>query len=47
MCIAIIYFPVDDVINFEISLGFLMKPFSYVTKKPGQKLKNFKDKKSF
>ena len=35
----IIYFLVDDIINFEINLSFLMKPFSYMTKKSGQNKK--------
>ena len=33
MCIAIICFPGCDVINFEINLSFLIKTFSYMTKK--------------
>ena len=33
MFIAIIYFPVDDNINFKINLSFLIKPFHYPTKK--------------
>ena len=32
ICIVIICFPVCDVINFEINFGFLIKPFSYMTK---------------
>ena len=32
MCIAIIYFSGCDVINFEINLIFLIKPFFYITK---------------
>ena len=39
MYIAIAYFPVCDVINFETDLIFLMKPFFYMTKKLGQKFK--------
>ena len=35
----IIYFLVDDIINFEINLSSLMKPFSYMTKKSGQNKK--------
>ena len=46
MCIVLICFPVYDVINFEINLGFLIKPFSY-TKKSGQKFKNLNNEKSF
>ena len=33
MCIVIIYFSVDGVINFEINLSFLTKLFTYMTKK--------------
>ena len=33
MYIVIIYFPVYDVINFEINLVFLVKTFCYMTKK--------------
>ena len=32
ICIVIICYPVCDVINFEIYLSFLIKPFSYMTK---------------
>ena len=32
MCILIIRLPVCDVMNFEINLSFLTKPFSYKTK---------------
>ena len=32
-CIAIIYFPVCDIINFEITLSFLIKQFFNITKK--------------
>ena len=43
MCIAIICFPVCDVINFEISFEIPIKLFSYVTKKSGQKFKYIKN----
>ena len=43
MCIAIICFPVCDVINFEISLEIPIKLFSYATKKSGQKFKYIKN----
>ena len=33
--------------NFEINISFVMKPFSYITKKSGQKCKYLKNKKSF
>ena len=39
MCIVIIYCPVCDVINFEIKHSFLIKTFSYITKKLEQKSK--------
>ena len=32
MSIVIICFPICDVVNFEINLSFLIKPFSYMTK---------------
>ena len=38
MSIVIIYCPVCDVINFEINLNFLIKSFSYMTKKWEQKM---------
>ena len=41
MCILIIYGPVSDAMNFEISPGFLIKPFFYITKKSRQKYKIF------
>ena len=47
MCSIIIFRPACDVINFEINLGFLIKPFSDMTKKSGQKFKDFKNEKSF
>ena len=47
MCIAIVCFLGFDVINFEINLNFLMKPFLYMTKKSGQKFKYLEIEKSF
>ena len=38
ICIAIICFPVDDV-TLSNNLNFLLKLFSYVIKKSGQKFK--------
>ena len=38
MYIVIICFPVCGVINFEIKLGFLIKPFSNMTKKVRTKI---------
>ena len=32
MYIVITSFPVDDIINFETDLNFLIKAFSYITK---------------
>ena len=37
----------SDVINFEMNLIFLIKPFSYMTKKPTQKIKYIVNEKSF
>ena len=37
MCIAMVCEPGCDVINFEINLIFLIKSFSYMTKKSRQK----------
>ena len=31
----VICFPFNDIINFEIKLSFLIKPFSYMTKMSG------------
>ena len=39
--------PHCDVINFEINLIFLFKPFSYMTKKSRQKFKYLDNEKSF
>ena len=36
-----------DVINFEINLDFLSKPFSYTIKMPGQKLEYLKNESAF
>ena len=46
MSIVIICFSVSHVINFEISLSLLIKPVSYMTHKPGQKVKYLKNEKS-
>ena len=37
VCIAVVYFPSCNVINFEINLIFLIKPFFYMTKNSRQK----------
>ena len=47
MCIIIICCPVFDVINFEVNLNLLIKPFFYITKKSWQKFKYLENKKSF
>ena len=46
-CIAIISFPGCDVINFEINLICLIKPFFYKTKNSRQKFKYLENEKSF
>ena len=43
MCIVIIYFPVYDVINFEVKLSFLIKSFFCMTKKSVQKFEYLKN----
>ena len=45
ICIAIVCEPGCDVINLEINLVFLIKPFFYMTKKSKQKLKYIVNKK--
>ena len=47
MCVAIVCFPGCEVINFEITLIFLIKPFFYLAKKSRQKFKYLENKKSF
>ena len=47
MYIVIVYFPIYDVINLIINPSFLIKPFSYMTKKLQQNLKYLKKEKSF
>ena len=44
---AVISFPVCTVINFEINLSFLIKPFSYMTKKVKTKFKYLQIEKIF
>ena len=46
MYIAIVCTPGCDVINFEINLIFLIKPFFYMTKKSRQKLKHVENETS-
>ena len=43
MCIVIICFLVSDVINFEINLSFLIKPFFYMTKKVKTKIEIYSE----
>ena len=45
--IVIVYFLICDVINLIINPIFLIKPFSYMTKKLEQNLKCLKKEKSF
>ena len=33
ICLVFVYYPVCDVVNFEINLSFFVKLFSYMTKK--------------
>ena len=47
MCIAIVCKPGFDVIDFEINLIFLIKPFSYITIKSRQKFKYLENEKNF
>ena len=47
MFIVIVCVSVFDIINFEIYLSFLIKWFSYITKKSGQKRKYLQNEKSF
>ena len=47
MFIAIVFFPGCDIINFEINLIFLIKPFFYMTRKGRQKFKYLGNEKNF
>ena len=47
MFIVIVCVSVFEIINFEIYLSFLIKWFSYITKKSGQKRKYLQNEKSF
>ena len=43
LCIAVIYCPVSDIMNFEVNHSFLIKPFLHVINNSEQKyLKNEK-----
>ena len=46
ICIAAVCEPGQDVINFEINLTFLIKPFFYMTKKSKQIFKYLENEKS-
>ena len=46
-CIAIVYVPGWDIINFEIYLIFLIKRFLYMTQKSRQKFKYLNNKRAF
>ena len=47
MFILIICFPVYEVLNFEIKLSSLIKPFFRITKKIRTKVEYLKNEKSF
>ena len=47
MCIEIVCFPGFDVINSEVNLIFLIKPFLYIDEKSRQKFKYLENEKSF
>ena len=47
ICIAIVCFLDRDVINSEINLIFLIKPFFHMTRKSWQKFKHLDNEKSF
>ena len=47
MCMAIVFVPDSDVINFKINLGFLIKPFFYLIKKSRWKFRYLEIEKNF
>ena len=47
MCITIVCLPGCDVIKFEISLIFFIKPFQYMIRQSRQKFKYLENEKSF
>ena len=47
MCIVIVNFPVFDIINFEINLFFLIRPFVYLGKKSREAFKYIENKWSY
>ena len=46
MCIVLTCYPVCGIMNFVIDLSFLIKPFLYIDKKSGQKIKYLENEKS-
>ena len=46
ICIVTDYFPGCDIINFETNIIFLIKPYSYLTKKSRQRFKYLENEKS-
>ena len=47
VCMVILCYPGCDVINFEVNLIFLIKPFFYISKKLRQKFRYLENEKSF
>ena len=47
ICVTVVCLPGCDVINFQIILIFLIKPFCYKTKKSKEKLKYLENEKSY
>ena len=47
MCVAVVCFSGCDVVNLEIKLIYLIKPFFYLSKKLREKLKYMENEKSF
>ena len=47
MCIEIVCYLGCNIINFEVILIFLIKPFLYMTKKSRQKFKYLENEKGF
>ena len=42
---VIIFLPICDFPDFQINLGFRIKPFYFMMRKPGQKFKYIKNEK--
>ena len=47
MFVTIICFPGCDIINFEINLVFLIKPFFYMTENSRKKLNTLRTERDF